>query len=346
MHIVKQSLIPLMIAVLVCQVGVSQSEPGEHAASSELSVERRARNGDPEAQDEMGLAAEERHEYAEALKWFRLAAQQGLSKSQVKVGYYYNEGLGAPKDHVEAFRWYTLAAAQGDPQAEFDLAMCYHQREGVQSNRAAAIKWFSSALNHGYAKAANGLGLVYEFGPTSDYEEALRWYRKGAELGDEDAQYSACRLTVQGLGTPRDYSEAFHWCSEAADGDESGGSSWGQFGLGRLYENGFGVKQDYAEAVEWYRKSADQGNPAAQMSLGELYSKGNGVKRDLIEAYMWIAVAGSLGHPDAVEKLQSLGSKMKNVDLSQAQARARGWIAQHPPDGEDNPAENILYHYK
>jgi TPR repeat protein len=188
--------------------------------------------------------------------------------------------------------------------------------------------------------------LVYEFGSIPDYKEAFRWYKKGAELGDEEAQYNTCRLSAQGLGTSRDYSEAFHWCSEAADGDESNASSWGQLGLGRLYEDGSGVQQDYAEAADWYRKSAEQGNPVAQMSLGELYSKGKGVKKNLIEAYMWIAVAGSLGHPDALKKLQTLGSDMTKIDILQAQARARGWIEQHPPNGEDNPAENIDYHHK
>ena len=79
------------------------------------------------------------------------------------------------------------------------------------------------------------------------------------------------------------------------------------------------------------------------MRLAELYSKGKGVKRDFIEAYMWIAVAGSLGDPDALEKLQSLSAKMKKGDLLEAQARARGWIEQHPRDPEDDPAESIQY---
>ena len=65
---------------------------------------------------------------------------------------------------------------------------------------------------------------------------------------------------IHGLGTSRDYSEALHWCSEAADGSTSYGSSLGQYGLGRVYEDGSGVQQDFAEAAEWYRKSAEQGN--------------------------------------------------------------------------------------
>jgi len=348
MQTTKPPLILLLFIALVCQLAVSQLNPDRQAASDNLSVERRAMNGEPEAQDEMGVAAEERHQYADAFKWFHLAAEQGLSKSQVKVGYFYDEGLGVQKDHNQAVHWYAVAAAQGDPQAEFDLGMCYHKGEGVESNaaqnRTAAVRWFLSALNHGYVNAANGLGLVYEFGSTPDYKEALRWYRKGAELGDEESQYNACRLIVQGLGARRDYSKAFHWCAQAAEGSSSYTSSWGQFGLGRLYEDGSGVQQDYSEAAKWFRESAEQGNPASQMRLADLYSKGKGVQQDLIEAYMWIAVAGSLGHPDALNKLQSITAKMRDADVLKGQALARGWIEQHPRDPEDDPAESINYH--
>lgn len=350
MQITKTSLILLLLFAVACRLTYGQSPPEEQAATGDLTVEQRARNGDPEAQDEMGLATEDNQHYAEAFKWFQLAAEQGLSKSQVKVGYFYDQGLGVQQDHVQAVHWYSLAAAQGDPQAEFNLGMCYHKGEGVESNnaaenRAAAIKWFSSALNHGYENAANGLGLVYEFDSHSDYKEALHWYEKGAELGDEEAQYNTCRLMVQGLGSARDYSEALHWCSEAADGSTRRTSSWGQYGVGRIYEDGSGVLPDYSQAAEWYSKSAEQGNPASQLRLANLYSKGEGVKRDLVEAYMWSAVAGSLGDPDAIDKLQSLTSKMKEVDILKGQARARAWIEQHPRDPEDDPAESISYHH-
>jgi len=349
MRITKTSLILLPLLSAACQLTYGQSKPEEQSASGDLSVEVKAKNGDSESQDEMGLAAEELHHYAEAFKWFQLAAEQGLSKSQVKVGYFYDQGLGIHKDHVQAVHWYGLAAAQGDSQAEFDLAMCYYKGEGVESNnpaqnRAAAVKWFSAALNQGYESAANGLGLVYEFGSSpSDYKEALRWYKKGAELGDEEAEYNTCRLTIHGLGGPRDYSEALHWCSEAADGSTSYTSSWGQYGLGRIYEDGSGVPRDYSQAAEWYRKSAEQGNPASQLRLADLYANGKGVKRDLVEAYMWSAVAGSLGEPDGMDKLKNLTPKMKETEVLKGQARARAWIEQHPRDPEDDPSENIHY---
>ena len=325
----------------------STDQSDDTKAEPELTLEQKAEKGDAEAQNEMGLDADRDHHYAEAFKWFDLAAKQGLSKSQLSVGYAYDQGLGVEKDPVQAVHWYALAAAQGYAQAEFNLGMCYHLHDGVGSdeekNHAAAIKWFSLALSHGNSAAANGLGLVYEHGPNPDFKEAFRWYKKGAELGDEEAAYNACRFMAQGIGAPQDYSEAFRLCTQASGGSSKITSSWGEYGLGRIYDDGSGVPQDYAKAAEWYRKSASQGNPASQLRLGQLYSEGKGVKRDPVEAYMWMAVAGSLRHPEALDELQVLTPKMKEADLVKGQSRAREWIERNRRDPEDDPSGNVLY---
>jgi TPR repeat protein len=47
----------------------------------------------------------------EAVKWFRLAAEQGDASAQYNLGVMYTNGEGVPKDDVTAARWYRLAAA-------------------------------------------------------------------------------------------------------------------------------------------------------------------------------------------------------------------------------------------
>jgi TPR repeat protein len=56
-------------------------------------------------------------DYAEALKWYRMAAAQGLADAQFNLGAMYAEGQGVPQDDAEALKWYRLAAAQGDAVA-------------------------------------------------------------------------------------------------------------------------------------------------------------------------------------------------------------------------------------
>ena len=50
---------------------------------------------------------------AEAARWYRLAAGQGLADAQFSLGDRYESGKGVPQDYLQAHMWYNLAAAQG-----------------------------------------------------------------------------------------------------------------------------------------------------------------------------------------------------------------------------------------
>ena len=56
-----------------------------------------------------GVAKDE----AEAVGWYRKAAEQGLDLGQFNLGVCYENGKGVAKDSAEAVRWYRKAAAQG-----------------------------------------------------------------------------------------------------------------------------------------------------------------------------------------------------------------------------------------
>ena len=54
----------------------------------------------------------------EAVKWYRKAADQGLSNAQVKLGYAYENGEGVLKDYVKAYAWYSLSAFKNEKRQE------------------------------------------------------------------------------------------------------------------------------------------------------------------------------------------------------------------------------------
>ena len=54
---------------------------------------------------------------AEALKWYRLAANQGYTLAQYNLGMRYYEGTGVNQDPVEAYQWLSLAATKELPDA-------------------------------------------------------------------------------------------------------------------------------------------------------------------------------------------------------------------------------------
>ena len=49
---------------------------------------------------------------AEAVKWYRKAAEQGDAEAQYNLGVMYDKGEGVPKNNVEAYKWFNLAAAR------------------------------------------------------------------------------------------------------------------------------------------------------------------------------------------------------------------------------------------
>ena len=60
-------------------------------------------------------------DYGEAVKWFRLAAEQGNADAQNNLGVMCRDGRGMPQDLVCAHMWLNLAAAQGLEDARHRL---------------------------------------------------------------------------------------------------------------------------------------------------------------------------------------------------------------------------------
>ena len=62
---------------------------------------------------EDGLAAYEREDYATALKFWRPLAEQGNADAQFNLGGMYDSAEGVPYDYAEVAKWYRKAADQG-----------------------------------------------------------------------------------------------------------------------------------------------------------------------------------------------------------------------------------------
>ena len=93
----------------------------EWSEAQERALRRRAEEGDPEAQYEMGwrLATgmgpdldDER-----SIGWLRRAAEGGHRLAQNNLGARYAVGDGVGRDVIEAWIWFSRAEAQGDRKA-------------------------------------------------------------------------------------------------------------------------------------------------------------------------------------------------------------------------------------
>jgi TPR repeat protein len=82
---------------------------------------------------------------AEAVKWYRRAAEQGHRSARYNLGQMYLFGDGVPQDHAEAVRWLRLAAEQGHPGAQYNLGISYFNGDGVPQDYVSAHKWLNLA---------------------------------------------------------------------------------------------------------------------------------------------------------------------------------------------------------
>ena len=60
-------------------------------------------------------------DYAESLKWFRKAADQGDALAQSGLALMYQQGQGVPQDYVQAHKWFNLAASRETDTKRRDL---------------------------------------------------------------------------------------------------------------------------------------------------------------------------------------------------------------------------------
>ncbi|HEX9582899.1 MAG TPA: tetratricopeptide repeat protein, partial [Gammaproteobacteria bacterium] len=86
-------------------------------------------------------------------------AHAGDPEAQFRLGQRYDAGKGVPRDYAEAFRWYRLAAAQGHVEAQLNVGLMYNEGQGVARDPAAGSDWLRRAADAGNATAQYSLGL-------------------------------------------------------------------------------------------------------------------------------------------------------------------------------------------
>ena len=244
-----------------------QAYAGMSPAEVKLFRETKAKadQGDVQAQNYLGLCyyfgRGVAKDYAQAVNLWRKGANQGDAYAQHLLAHRYATGEGVAKDSVQAVNLWRKSADQGNAKAQFELGNCYATGEGVAKDAVEAAKWYRKSADQGYAAAAKSLDslnrktpskgtpptettvtaldgarvVITKKGNVTNVETVamspeVKWYRKGADQGDAQAQ----------------------------------------FNLGVCYSYGLGVAKDHVEAAKWYRKAAEQGDAEAAKSLASL----------------------------------------------------------------------------
>jgi len=198
---------------------------------------------------------------------FRLCtdeANKGNVVSQRLLAGLYDRST-VPDHAAEAVNWYRKAADAGDLPSLFRLGQLLHLGKGVPANPADATAKIKQAAEADYVPAWTVLGERYELGlgTRQNDQNAAFWYRKAAERGIQAAQAKVGDFFMRGKGVAKDEAEGVRWFKLSADG----GNREGQYGLGMAYIRGRGIPKSDSLAFVWLKKAADQGHVEAQKEV-------------------------------------------------------------------------------
>jgi hypothetical protein len=83
-----------------------------------------------------------------------------MAAAQFNLGLMYNNGHGVSENDAEAVRWYRKAADQGVAGPQNNLGFMYTTGEGVPENSIRAYVWWSMAKTKGNADAATNIDIL------------------------------------------------------------------------------------------------------------------------------------------------------------------------------------------
>ncbi len=187
-------------------------------------------------------------------------------------------------DYTKAFDAMSRAAEYDIEYNQMILAHMYEYGIGTEENIEEAVKWYRKLAEVGNTDAMGMRAIADSYYRGKGLEEnqsiAAEWYRKAAELGDVYSEWSAAHINWRN----EKYEEAAKGFIKVIDGDGDKYKTDSKYMLGVCYFLGKGVAEDYCTAVKLFSEIAHE-EPAAAFFLGECYRLGKGVEQNDCKAF-------------------------------------------------------------
>jgi TPR repeat protein len=245
-----------------------------------------ADSGYLEGQYHYGYLLDAEENFAEAFKYFKLAADQettvkilmqSKANSEYFMGYYFENAIAVTKSLVKAKEYYRKAAVKENSNALYRLGNLYK----LENKPELAAGFFKKAADLGLTDAQ--LQLAVSFRSSSIYEFKMEYLKPAAEQGHVVAQICLGWCYQRGESIEKDENQAFEWYSKAAEQKDPTGS----FLLAFSYFHGIGVAKNGEVAVKIWEETiaqelgASSVRASSHFHLAQCYKLGFGVKPDL-----------------------------------------------------------------
>lgn len=143
----------------------------------------------PEEDHQAGEQAYRRGDLVSAMSSLRRAADAGHAPAQVMLAGI----LDQAEFDAEALGYYRKAADQGSADGQYGVGTMYLAGEGVKRDPAQGYLWLARAADNGHARAILALSAAHvraargDITEGPDHARAAEWLRKAADLNDLEA---------------------------------------------------------------------------------------------------------------------------------------------------------------
>ena len=171
-------------------------------------------------------------------KWTRRAAELGYPRAFTAMAWTIKGGQGVPSDEDKTLEWH-LKAYEHDKLMAKSISMLYEPSDpaswlskhldpkvrGVVPDKAKSEEWNRTWQRHHRerrmlaaaggsvcdAKELGSLFLEGKDGAPKDYTEAMKWFMRASELGDNWSCGQIAKMYLYGLGVPVDVDKGLSW---------------------------------------------------------------------------------------------------------------------------------------
>lgn len=163
--------------------------------------------------------------YGEAsIEELKSLAAAGDVTAMNALGRTYDIGNGVEEDDAEAVTWFRKAAEQGSDHAQFNLGVKYVKGEGVKKDLAEGLKWVKKAAEQGNPTAQ---GNVPKIETLIAIEKETAAAPQKSDTDSSKSAKGSDNYTDNGDGTVTDTKTKLMWkqCSEGQSGKDCSGEA-------------------------------------------------------------------------------------------------------------------------
>ncbi|XP_045204476.2 uncharacterized protein LOC123557209 [Mercenaria mercenaria] len=185
------------------------------------------------------------------------ASKLGNTKSRFNLAVCYETGRGVKQNLGEAVRWYRLAAEDLHPQAMYNLGQMYLEGSlHTPRDPHRGIQLISAAADFGLSEAQCYLGVHYTEEHTENVSKAVHYLKLASNQQNPEAQYFLGLCYQHGYGVEENLCKASDLFSKAA----GSGHPDATYSLAVFHQEGLGgLPQDKHCAERLMKKAADSG---------------------------------------------------------------------------------------